>query len=154
LVRPSPDWNVEVDATWTGWSAVDRFEIQFTNGLPPEVTTFGWHDAMTYSLGLEYHVSPTVRVRGGYLYDLSPIPDEYATPLIPDADRQGVSVGVGVTSDRWSLDAGYQFLMFKRTKNNSVGSSSNSNVPLVDARANGQYRSNAHVLGVSAGYGF
>jgi long-chain fatty acid transport protein len=154
LVRPTPNLNVEVDATWTGWSTVDQLEIKFASGFPTEVTNFGWRDVMAYGLGLEYRVTPTVRLRGGYLYDLSPIPDAYVTPLIPDADRQGVSVGVGVTSDRWSLDAGYQFLMFERTKSNSVGSSSNSNVPLVDARANGQYRSNAHVLGVSAGHTF
>jgi long-chain fatty acid transport protein len=95
-----------------------------------------------------------MRLRGGYLYDLSPIPDQQATPLIPDADRQGVSVGIGVTAAGWTLDAGYQFLLFERMKENSVGSDSNSAVPLIDARANGRYRSTAHVLGVSVGYAF
>ncbi len=144
LVRPTSRWNIELDATWTGWSTVDRLEIQFASGLPAEVTTFGWRDAMTYSVGTEYHVSPTVRVRGGYLYDLSPIPDAYATPLIPDADRQGVSVGVGVISNHWTIDAGYQFLVFELVKENNVGSA--------NARVNGQYRSHAHVLGVSVGW--
>jgi long-chain fatty acid transport protein len=154
LLRPLPDWNIEVDATWTGWSTVDRLEVQFAEGLPPDVTTLGWHDAMTYSIGIDHQLSSAVRLRGGYLYDLSPIPDEQATPLIPDADRQGVSMGVGVEANRWTFDAGYQFLLFDRIKENSVGSSANSTVPPIDARANGRYRSAAHVLGVSMGYTF
>jgi long-chain fatty acid transport protein len=133
---------------------VDRLEIQFAAGLPPDVTALGWHDAMAYSIGIEHKFGTSVRLRGGYLYDLSPISDEHATPLIPDADRQGVSVGVGVAASRWRGDAGYQFLLFERTKENSVGSSANSAVPPIDARANGSYRSTAHVLGVSVGHTF
>ncbi|MFZ5861801.1 MAG: OmpP1/FadL family transporter [Nitrospirota bacterium] len=144
LVRVTPHWTVEGDATWTGWSTVDRLEIRFTNGLADDITTFRWRDAMTYSLGAEYEVSPTVRLRGGLLYDRSPIPDQYLNPLIPDADRRGASLGIGIGSGRWTLDAGYQFLWFERIKNNAVGAASGA--------ANGRYRSQAHVAGVSAGW--
>lgn len=152
LFQPSADWNVEVDATWTGWSTIQQLEIQFANGLPPDVTTFGWHDAMAYSLGIEHRWSPGIRLRGGYLYDFTPIPDDKANPLIPDADRQGVSVSVGAATDRWTLDVAYQFLFFRRVKENDVGDRFSSTAPPVDARANGLYRSNAHVIGVSVGY--
>jgi len=154
VFRPGAAWNIELDATWTGWSTIDQLAIQFANGLQPDVTTLGWRDSMTYSLGVEYHLSGSVSLRGGYLYDLTPIPDDRANPLIPDADRQGVSFGFGLTSSRWVLDAGYQFLWFEREKENDFGSRSNSSVPPIDARANGLYRSNAHVVGVSLGYGF
>jgi long-chain fatty acid transport protein len=95
-----------------------------------------------------------VRLRGGYLYDPSPIPNAYATPLIPDADRQGLSVGVGLGAVQWSLDVGYQYLWFERVKNNSVGSNASSTTPPIDARANGELRSTAHVVGVSVGHTF
>lgn len=152
LFRVSQDWNVEVDATWTGWSTIDQFEVQFANGLDSEVTTFGWHDAMTYSVGIEHQWSPGVHLRGGYLYDFTPIPDDKANPLIPDADRQGVSVGVGLGGTRWVLDMGYQYVFFNRDKENDFGARYSSVLPPVDARANGTYRSNAHVFGVSLGY--
>jgi long-chain fatty acid transport protein len=152
LFRPTPDWSVELDVTWTGWSTIDRLEIQFANGLPSDVTTLGWRDAMAYSLGVEYRYSPSLCLRGGYIYDLTPIPDEKANPLIPDADRHGVSVGVGMSSERWTLDVGYQLLVFRRVKENDFGDRFSSTVPPVDARANGLYRSNAHVIGVSVGY--
>jgi long-subunit fatty acid transport protein len=86
------------------------------------------------------------------LYDLTPIPDDRANPLIPDADRQGLSIGVGTSSERWTLDVGYQLLVFRRVKENDFGDRFSSTVPPVDARANGLYRSNAHVIGVSVGY--
>ncbi len=152
LFRPAADWGVEVDATWTGWSTINRLEMQFANGLPPDATTFGWHDSMTFSLGVEHRYSQSLRLRGGYLYDLTPIPDDKANPLIPDADRHGVSVGVGMSSKRWTLDVGYQLLVFRRVKENDFGDRFSSTVPPVDARANGLYRSNAHVIGVSVGY--
>lgn len=153
LFRVSQTWNVEADVTWTGWSTIDQFEVRFANGLS-EVTTFGWHDAMTYSLGAEHLLSPGIRLRGGYLYDLNPIPDDKTNPVIPDADRQGVSVGVGAATDRWTLDVAYQFLFFERVKENDVGDRFSSTAPPVDARANGLYRSNAHVIGVSVEYRF
>jgi long-chain fatty acid transport protein len=152
LFRPTPNWDVELDAVWTGWSTIDRLEVQFANGLPSDVTTFGWRDSMTYSLGVEHRYSPLLRLRGGYLYDLTPIPDDRANPLIPDADRQGLSIGVGTSSERWTLDVGYQLLVFRRVKENDFGDRFSSTVPPVDARANGLYRSNAHVIGVSVGY--
>lgn len=152
LFRPTPAWDVELDATWTGWSTIDQLEIQFANGLPTDVTDFGWRDAMTYSLGVEHQITAAMSLRGGYLYDLTPIPDDKANPLIPDADRQGVSVGVGLTKSPWMLDIGYQFVWFEREKENDFGSRSNSTVPPIDARANGLYRSNAHVIGMSVQY--
>ena len=96
---------------------------------------------MAYSFGVEYRISPIVRLRGGYLYDFTPIPDDKANPLIPDVNRQGVSVGVGAGTDRWTLDAGYQFLLFRRVKENDFGDRFSSAVPPIDARANGLYRS-------------
>jgi long-chain fatty acid transport protein len=154
MIRPRPDWTVEVDATWTGWSTVDELAINFANGLPRNVTALGWNDSMTYSVGVEHRISSAVRLRGGYLYDPSPIPNAYATPLIPDADRQGLSVGVGFGAVQWSLDVGYQYLWFERVKNNSVGSNASSTTPPIDARANGELRSTAHVVGVSVGHTF
>ena len=154
LFRPAAAWNIEADWTWTGWSTIDQLEIAFANGLPTDVTKFGWQNAMTYSVGVEYQLASAVRVRSGYLYDATPIPDDRANPLIPDADRQGVSIGLGYDTPHWATDVGYQFLWFEREKENDVGAGSSSAVPLVDARANGIYRSNAHVFGVSMEWRF
>jgi long-chain fatty acid transport protein len=146
-------WNVEFDAVWTGWSTIDRLTVEFANGRPTDTTVFLWENAMAYSLGTEYRWA-SFRMRGGYTYDVTPIPDGTVSPLLPDGNRQWWSVGVGTTGERWSLDAAYQLILFDRVKANTFGSGFSSTVPPIDARANGHYWSHAHVVGVSAGYQF
>ncbi len=153
FLQPTPMWNVEVDAVWTGWSTIDRLTVGFENGLPDATTPFSWENAMAYSLGTEYRWT-AFRIRGGYTYDVTPIPDETVSPLLPDGNRQWWSVGVGTRGERWSLDAAYQLILFDRMKANTFGSGFGSAAPPIDARANGHYRSHAHVFGVSAGYQF
>jgi long-chain fatty acid transport protein len=151
FLQPTPMWNVEFDAAWTGWSTIDRLTVGFENGLPDDTTPFSWENAMAYSLGTEYRWT-AFRIRGGYTYDVTPIPDETVSPLLPDGNRQWWSVGVGTTGERWSLDAAYQFIVFDRVKANTFGSGFSSAAPPIDARANGSYRSHAHVIGVSMVY--
>ena len=153
LVQPTPMWSVEFDAAWTGWSTIDRLTIEFANTLPADTTPFSWENTMAYSLGTEYRWR-AFRMRGGYTYDVTPIPDETVNPLLPDGNRQWWSVGVGTTGERWLLDAAYQLIVFDRVKANAFGSRFSSAAPPLDARANGSYRSHAHVVGVSAGYRF
>jgi len=49
----------------------------------------------------------------GYVYDHSPVKTEYVDPLLPDANRNGVSLGLGydITS-HLSVDAAYFYLKF------------------------------------------
>jgi long-chain fatty acid transport protein len=148
-----PAWNVEVDAAWTGWSTIDRLNIEFSNGLPPDRTDFLWGDSMTYSIGTEYRGS-SVRARAGYTYDATPIPDGTISPLLPDGNRQWIAVGLGAERERWVVDGAYQLALFERTKDNAIGDRFNSTVPAIDARANGRYRTRAHVFGVSVAYRF
>jgi len=151
FLQPTPMWNVEFDAAWTGWSTIDRLTVGFENGLPDDTTPFSWENAMAYSLGTEYRWT-SFRMRGGYTYDVTPIPDETVSPLLPDGNRQWWSVGVGTTGERWSLDAAYQLIVFDRVKANTFGSRFSSVAPPIDARTNGSYRSHAHVIGVSMVY--
>ena len=49
--------------------------------------------------------------RFGYYYDHSPAPSESVTPLLPDANRHGVTVGAGTTRGPWTIDA-YNLFLF------------------------------------------
>jgi long-chain fatty acid transport protein len=132
LVRPIQEWNIEVDAVWTGWSSIDTVVVAFDNGLPPDSTDFSWDNSMTYNIGTEYHLSAPVVIRAGYSYDTTPVPSQTVSPILPDGDRQWFSL-------RWlscprGVDLGYHLIRLEREKN-SVGIFGHPN-----NTANGTYR--------------
>jgi long-chain fatty acid transport protein len=82
------------DVTWTRWSTFEELRVSFDDLSPDEVTVHGWNDVWRLSLGLEYGLSPDWTLRGGFMYDQSPVPGaEERTPRIPDSDRTWIAVG-------------------------------------------------------------
>lgn len=88
---------VEVDANWTGWSSFEELVITFpeNSGLS-SVRPQNYEDAWNYRLGLAFDLGAN-QIRLGYVFDESPQPDESVGPLLPDADRQGFTLGYGWT---------------------------------------------------------
>jgi long-chain fatty acid transport protein len=152
LMRPRPEWNVEADANWTGWSTVDRLVVRFDQGLPvsSETTDFLWRNSWSYSVGTEYNWTPYV-LRAGYTFDRTPIPDATVTPVIADGNRQYFSLGAGVKRSTWDLNFGYQLLLFRRTKDNAMGAAYSSSgsppgTPAINAEADGLYKTYSHTI--------
>jgi long-chain fatty acid transport protein len=92
---------VETDANWTGWSSFKEVPIDFTGGatnsLPDTVIPENWQDVYNYRIGLRWTASPSTQWRFGYVYDETPQREEGVSPLLPDADRNGFSMGYGWT---------------------------------------------------------
>jgi len=87
---------IELDLNWTGWSSFDRTDIEFTND--PEFSSSivsDWEDASNYRAGLLWDVRGPGEWRFGAYYDETPQPDASVGPLLPDADRVGISAGYG-----------------------------------------------------------
>jgi long-chain fatty acid transport protein len=123
----TPNLLVETDFNWTGWSSFDVVPITFTgtttggsgNSLPDAEIPEHWDDANNYRLGVRWTRSPTSQWRFGYVFDESPQPEEAVSPLLPDADRDGFTVGYGRTG-RWSYDFALMYLLFdERTRERS-----------------------------------
>ncbi|MEW6682403.1 MAG: outer membrane protein transport protein [Nitrospirota bacterium] len=161
LFRPIPQWNIEGEAIWTGWSTIDQLVIRFDEGLPPpgtDTTLLLWDDAMAYGVGTQYEWS-NFAVRGGYTLDYSPIPDNTVSPILPDGTRHWFSAGAGYKASRWSADLGYHLILFQRVKDNQYGSNFSSAgsppaIPAIDARANGTYRTVVHSVVLSVRFSF
>lgn len=155
LVQPLANWNIEANAVWMGWSSIDRLDVDFANGLPVarDSTDFFWGDSMTYTIGTEYTKSSWA-LRGGYTYDITPIPDDMVGPILPEGNRHWFSIGGGFKKERWGADLAYQLILFRRTKENQYGEAGSSvgtlpAAPSIDARANGLYRTVIHAVTVS-----
>ena len=107
-LQVTPSLALEADLGWTEWSSFDRLEIHFHSTPANDVSLDqGWDDAIHVRVGGEYRkdaVSPW-SWRAGYYFDQSPQPTEGVGPLLPDADRHGVSVGSGWTNGKTHVDA-------------------------------------------------
>lgn len=119
----TPNLLLETDFNYTGWSSFDELPINFTGGtgnsLPSTVIPQEWDDAYNYRAGLRWTVSPTSQWRFGYVFDESPQPEEAVSPLLPDADRNGITLGYG-HSGAIGFDVAVMYLDFKeRTRNRS-----------------------------------
>lgn len=125
----TPNVLLETDFNYTGWSSFDELPITFTGGagnaLPSQVIPQNWDDAYNYRAGLRWNASPTSQWRIGYVFDETPQPEEAVSPLLPDADRNGITLGYGHTG-AIGFDLSVMYLDFKeRTRNQSFEGESN-----------------------------
>ena len=113
--RPTPKWNIEFDATYTGWDSFDKVTIE--QSQPPVKAPFdqnvpvdlGWQGSWMYQLGATRYFDSGWHVSGGYVFNENSVPDKYYSPLAADLDRHFFSVGTGWKGQRWSFDVAYQF---------------------------------------------
>ncbi len=137
---------LEFDTTWTGWSSYNEFRAKFDR---PLLKTYGlfvpkeWHDAWAFRFGANYEVKEGMKLRVGYIYDLTPVPDSTFEPQLPDANRHVFTVGSDLKVWRFTLGIAYNFILAEsRTKNNIIAFNG-APAPL---QANGRYNSNLHSL--------
>lgn len=135
------------------WDIVDDIVIDFKQktSIPHPVTgdpmpiqdkqelALNYDDGFIVRFGVEYFLNEMLTLRGGYLFDSNPTPDQYMTPRLPDSDRHGISIGIGYKlSEIMTVDVSYMFLQFaERTVTNQFQG------------FNGTYNSSANLLGLN-----
>jgi len=143
---PVPSWDVEADITRTSWSSFKSLSVAFAQ--TPQVNLFrpeDWKDTYSYRLGTNHPVTADWDVRLGLVYDQNPQPVSAVTPLLPDADREGVSFGVGYhPGPHWVVDGSVFALHFKQR------STQGQNLE----GFNGTYKTDAALMSLSLGYRF
>jgi long-chain fatty acid transport protein len=76
------------------WSSFDQTVFVFDNpAQPAEVITSDWKDTWSVSVGAEYEIGEATTLRGGFMFDETPVNDAFAAPRIPDADRYWIALG-------------------------------------------------------------
>lgn len=110
----SPNTLLETDVNWTGWSSFDVLVIDFTRDQLPDATRpQNWDDAFNYRVGFRWNTAGGNQWRLGYVFDETPQPEEAISPLLPDADRNGFTLGYGWQGGgRASLDLAVMYLDF------------------------------------------
>ncbi|MFA6469091.1 MAG: OmpP1/FadL family transporter [Bacteroidota bacterium] len=150
-----PELTVEVDIQYVGWSSYDKLDITLPNG---PVSPLGilqksstadkkWEDAMMIRLGGEYKVNDQLMVRAGYIRDMTPQPVDKMEPMLPDADRNDISVGAGYKiNDNLTVDASYLLVMFEDR--------ASTYKPSTSTTFYGTYKSSANLISLNVGYSF
>jgi len=127
--RPTPKWNLEADANYTGWQSFNTVTIEQS---PPPVkrpfhqditVNLDWQASWMYEFGATRYFDNGWHVSGGYVFNANSVPDTYYTPLAADLNRNFFSLGTGFSGKRFNFDIAYQLgFAFKRQVSGSTPS--------------------------------
>jgi long-chain fatty acid transport protein len=150
---------VEADYQYIGWSSYDQLVLDIATGptIPNAPSVFGplagmtpqkspapkakdWTNASMVRLGGEYRLD-ALSIRAGFIYDLTPQPENKVEPMLPDANRSEFTVGLGYKfTPYFGIDFAYQIILFQ------------SRTVTPDNHFNGTFDSSANLFGLSLSY--
>jgi long-chain fatty acid transport protein len=134
---------IEADYQYVGWSSYKELAITFKADGSRVVEPKEYRDTYVLRLGAEYSMEG-LQFRAGYFHDRTPVQTRYVDPILPDASRNGINLGVGYAlTETLNLDAGYMLLLFedRRAENTVTG-------------FDGTYQARAQLLSVGLTYSF
>ena len=135
------------DIQFVGWSSYDSLNFIFadtTDLLKYQYNNRSWKDSFIWRVGCEYGVNEALTVRGGFSYDMNPIPDNRIIPDTPDSDKIAISTGATYTvADQLDIDASFIYVeAFKRSGRN------------IDHGFEGTYKARAFIPGIGVTWFF
>lgn len=103
-------WTFAMGVLWTEWSVFDALTPKFRNDLliPASMKSSpqNWRDVLTYNACVQYQLNPKWVIRGGYVFDQSPVPESTLGPMVPSADGHLLSFGIGYKKNGLVVDVG------------------------------------------------
>ena len=152
---------ITADVHYILWSSFDEFVVEvdvpgieaiYPPGIADKEVEENWKDSFVLRAGLQYQLSESFALRGGFLYDQTPQPEETMDPILPDANRWAITGGFGYKTGSFVIDVAYQYEVF------SDRTSPNRNIPLYQMGSlnlgEGTYSTTAHLIAISFQYNF
>jgi long-chain fatty acid transport protein len=155
--RPTPKWNIEFDADYTGWSSFGSNTIHQASPPPPLSPDVSlklyWQPSWMYEFGVTRYFDNGWHASAGFVYNENSVPNAYYTPLAADMDRYFLSAGTGYKGKHFNFDIAYQ-VGYGPT--HTVTGSKPSSIPAVTTgqSADGKYNFISHAVSVSVGWRF
>lgn len=84
------------DLVFTRWNKYSSLDIDFetnTSGLADSRSPKLYENTWAFRTGVEYAMSDRLDLRGGWYYEQNAVQDHMVEPSLPDAERNGFSVG-------------------------------------------------------------
>lgn len=132
---------IEGDILYTGWSSLRGYRVTSDDRKTDAYYCKNWRNVPSIALGFNYRWTRSFEIRGGYMYDKSPVPAQTLGPDLPDATRNIFTIGTTIGSDHFKVDLGYQATFFEK-----AGSTRSTVLP------RGTYGNFAHLIFASFVY--
>jgi long-chain fatty acid transport protein len=153
-----PRTTIEVGGRWEGWSSYDQLSIVTDRpiaGFQEINYPKHWKDIYSLNTGARYQASDSVAVMAGYIYEGNPVPGATFDPVVPGGPSQVYCVGTDIRFSRFLLGISYAYQKVKdRTKNNAVDDNPFDGIVNPATSANGLYKTDLHMVGISLTYRF
>ncbi len=146
-VYPVENLAVSAEVNFTGWSVFKELKFDFadnTSTLTDQNSPRNYRNTFTFRLGAQYRINDFLTVRAGGLYDITPVPDDYLTPELPDGDLRCGTAGLTLTPvPRFDIDLSFVFVNTQRRT-----------TTLKEANFTGTYQAFLYIPGVGFEYRF
>lgn len=143
LWRPRPTLALTFDPNLVLWGTYDEIVLDFDTA-DDKVLARRFHQAVTLRFGAEWTTPfPGLSLRGGFIYDQNPSPEDTLAPSLPDSHRLDLALGVGYRRGWFKADLGYLLVYFLPTE--STGGVEGPE---------GTYRTISHLIGITVGAQF
>ena len=140
----------EFDAVRFGWSHFDNLAITFDNPALNETLREAYRDSWELRFGVSYELSEPLLGMIGYCHDVTPQPVDSMSPLLPDATKNDLSLGLQWRGGGWKVTGSYMAVLFD-TRSNVIDGQTRR---FEETLPGGTYASRAHIFGVGIGYEF
>ena len=88
------------------------YNITSDNGTANAFINKNWRNTPTIALGVNYTLNRFFDIRGGYMYDKTPVPGKTLGPEMPDSTRNIFTFGGTFRKDAFKVNFGYQATFF------------------------------------------
>jgi long-chain fatty acid transport protein len=105
-----PNLTLSLDYAWVGWKNLNKIVLDFQGGAPDATLIQEYNHSSAIRLGAEYALPQArgARLRAGFAGAATAAPDATVTPLLPEQDRNYITLGAGLPLFRaWTVDAAY-----------------------------------------------
>ena len=144
---PKENLSIEVGGINTRWSTYRNLDLDVEGlGVVPQPKNA--KDVWRYNVGVEYGLTESWDLRASYSFDEAPEDQRYVDYMIPADDRHLISVGTGLTLERWTIDTAYTYIKAEKVNYDLAASHTDGILP-------GQSKNGVtHMVAVTVGYAF
>jgi long-chain fatty acid transport protein len=149
----TPQLTLLGEIQWFGWSRFDDIRIR-AEGQPEVLRPQRYDDSFGIAIGAEYQLTDAWRLRGGFLYDRTPIPDAFRNTSVPTGDAYWLAVGAGCKpTPSFEVSLAYAHTFFDDAPINAVSQPFGSALP-VTVNVRGTARSRGDTVSLQVRYTF